>query len=73
MTRIVTLGNDTAIEKIKNEKTVYLRHGVWNGYELSDVDNAIESIKKSGYGADVYYNADNGMYYVSIPNDSDMW
>ena len=73
MTRIVTLGKDKAIEKIENENTVYLRHGVWNKYELSGVSEVIERIKNSGYGADIYYNDDNRMFYVSIPCDSDMW
>ena len=73
MTRIITLGYDIAIEKIRNEKTVYLKHGVWNKYEVYSVVDAIKSIKNSGYGADIYYNDDNGMFYVSIPCDSDMW
>ena len=73
MTRVITLGRHTAIEKIKNEETVYLKHGVWNNYELYSVNDAIKRIKNSGYGADIYYNEDNKMFYVSIPCDSDMW
>jgi len=70
---VLPSNRDTAIEKIKNENSVYLRHGVWNKYQLCKVTDAIESIKNSGYGADIYYDEDNKMYYVSIPCDSDMW
>lgn len=73
MIRIVKLGYDAAIEKNKDEKSVFLRHGVWNEYQLCGVSNAIESIRRSGYGADIYYNENNSMFYVSIPCDSDMW
>lgn len=73
MTRVITLGVYTAIETIKNEKTVYLKHGVWNKYELYSVSDAIKRIKNSKYGADIHYNEDNKMFYVSIPCDSDMW
>lgn len=71
--RVITLGVDSAIDTIHLEDSVYLRHGVWNDYELSDTEDAIKSIKGSGYGADIYFCEGNGKYYVSIPNNSDMW
>jgi len=51
---------------------VFYRHGVWNEYKKVPTERAIESIKKSGYGADVYQDS-SGQFYVSIPCDSDMW
>lgn len=71
--RVITLGLTDAIDTIQLEDSVYLRHGVWNNYTLADTEVAIKSIKGSHYGADVYFNDSNGKYYVSIPNDSDMW
>ena len=53
MVRVVDLGFDTAIEAIKNEKTVMFRSGVWNNYNLVTTEYAIQRIKNSGYGADV--------------------
>lgn len=71
--RVITLGLTDAIDSIHLEDSVYLRHGVWNNYELADTEDAIKSIKGSDYGADVYFCDSNGKYYVSIPNSSDMW
>lgn len=70
--RICTLGRQEAINIISETKRVYYRHGVWNEYYLRDTAAVIESIQNSGYGADVYRD-DKGLYYVSIPCDSDMW
>lgn len=68
-----SLAYDSAIQTISNTEKVYYKRGVWNKYELIDTDVAISKIKQSGYGADVYYNEENGMYYVSCPVSSDMW
>jgi hypothetical protein len=73
MKRIASLSFDSAIDAIKSEKNVYFRSGVWNSYNLTTTEYAIERIKNSGYGADVYFNDENGKYYVSIPSSGDMW
>ena len=71
MENVVTLGKESAIKAIENTKKVMYRHGVWNEYEERDTVSVIESIKSSGYGADV--RKDKEQFYVSIPCDSDMW
>jgi hypothetical protein len=73
MTRVVELGFDAAIEAIKNEKTVMFRSGVWNDYKPVPVESAINSIKRSGYGADVSFDHGTATFYVSIPSSGDMW
>ena len=73
MKNIISLGRTTAIDTIENEESVYMRKGVWNKYALTKTKTAIESIKNSGYGADIYFDEKNEKYYVSIPNNSDMW
>jgi len=73
MTRIVDLGFDDAIKAIENQKTVMFRSGVWNSYNLVTTEYAIQRIKNSGYGADVFYDDADGRYYVSIPSSGDMW
>lgn len=70
---IVSLSFDNAISAIEGQETVFLRKGVWNEYKLVSVESAINSIKNSGYGADVYYDDATEMYYVSIPSNGDMW
>lgn len=71
MNKICELQIANAIKAIEGADTVMYRHGVWNKYELVSVERAIKGIQNSGYGADVYENC--GVYYVSIPCDSDMW
>lgn len=73
MKSIVKLGFDSAINAIKSEENVFFRSGVWNDYNLTTTEYAIERIKNSGYGADVRFNEENGKYYVSIPSSGDMW
>ncbi len=70
---IVTLGISKAIDKIKDREEVFIKHGVWNEYKKVKTKDAIEGIKKSGYGADIYYDDEKDEYYVSVPCDSDMW
>lgn len=70
---IVKLGFSKAIDKIKDREEVFYKHGVWNEYKKVKTKDAIESIEKSGYGADIYYDDETDEYYVSIPCDSDMW
>lgn len=70
---ICKLQTKKAIETIKDTEKVYYRSGVWNSYEMQDTKTVIKAIENSGYGADVFYNKDNKMYYVSKPCDSDMW
>lgn len=69
---ICTLQVERAIEAIKDVRTVMYRHGVWNEYHERETAGVIESIRKSGYGADVFQD-ENGTFYVSIPCDADMW
>ena len=72
MEKIVDLGFDEAVKAISGTETVMYRHGVWNSYKEMSTEEAIEHIKKSGYGADIRKDED-GIYYVSIPCDADMW
>lgn len=71
-TLICKLGRQEAINAIAGTKRVYYRHGVWNEYYLRDTAGVMESIRNSGYGADVYRDK-RGIYYVSVPCDRDMW
>ena len=73
MKQVISLGRTTAIDTIANEESVYMQKGVWNKYALTETKTAIESIKNSGYGADIYFDEKTEKYYVSIPNSSDMW
>ena len=70
--RIIVLGREKAVDAIKDADTVMYRHGVWNEYCKTTTENAIKSIENSGYGADVYRDAD-GVLYVSVPCERDMW
>lgn len=70
--RIIMLGREKAIDAIKDADTVMYRHGVWNEYYKTKTENAIKSIENSGYGADVYRDG-NGILYVSVPCERDMW
>jgi hypothetical protein len=72
MTQLCKLGRQEAINIISGTKRVYYRHGVWNEYSLRDTAAVVKSIQNSGYGADVFKNA-QGAFYVSIPSDGDMW
>lgn len=71
-TLICKLGRQEAIDIISGTERVHYRHGVWNEYYMRDTAAVIESIRSSGYGADVFRDK-AGAYYVSIPCDSDMW
>lgn len=73
MKQICELKYDEAIKAIDGTSQVYFRRGVWNSYKLIDTASAIVGIKQSGYGADVRFNEEDGMYYVSCPVNSDMW
>lgn len=73
MKRLCDLEYDKAIDIIRGTDKVYFKRGVWNEYGLVTTDYAINGIKQSSYGADVYYNEKNGMYYISCPVNSDMW
>ena len=53
--------------------TVMYKHGVCNKYAERPTEDVIESIQKSGYGADVRYDEGADRYFVSIPCDADMW
>ena len=62
---------------------VYYKRGIWNKYELINVNEAIKRVNDSGYGADITIEYDkqweNGYtdgkctVYLSCPCDSDMW
>ena len=62
---------------------VYYKRGVWNQYELMNVNEAIKRVNDSGYGADITIEYDeqwaNGYVdgkckvYLSCPCNSDMW
>ena len=69
--RIVSLSYDKTVEAIKDTSTVLFRRGVWNPWKEIDTTDAIERIKSSGYGADVF--TEDGKLHVSCPVDSDMW
>ena len=71
-TLICKLGRQEAIDIISGTECVQYRHGVWNKYNVCDTATVIKSIRNSGYGADVFRDT-AGVYYVSIPCDSDMW
>lgn len=73
MRAICSLKFKEAIEAIKDTKTVMYKHGVWNEFEERKTEDAINSIQKSGYGADVWYNEEKKMFFVSVPADCDMW
>jgi uridine phosphorylase len=67
MTRVVELGFDKAINAIKGQATVMFRSGVWNNYNQVTTEYAIERIKNSGYGADVFYDdANSGMEWAKM-------
>lgn len=72
MKEICRLGYKKAIEAISGTEKAYYKHGVWNQYNLRNTEDVIKSIEQSGYGADVELD-ENGIYYVSIPCDADMW
>lgn len=73
MKEIVKLGFDSAVKAIDGTKTVMYKHGVWNPYYERSTEDVKKSIMNSGYGADVDFNEKNGMFYVEIPCDADMW
>ena len=73
MKNICTLQFQIAVDAIKHTKTVMYKHGVWNKYAERPTEDVIESIQKSGYGADVRYDEGADRYFVSIPCDADMW
>lgn len=73
MQTICSLAFEPAINAIKDTETVMYKHGVWIKFYERKTSEVIESIKKSGYGADVSYNEAKDIYYVSIPCDADMW
>ena len=62
---------------------VNYKHGVWNPSKQIDVNDAIERVNKSGYGADITIEYDDRWaegyadgvckVYLSCPCDSDMW
>ena len=68
-----TLKYREVIEAISSSDKVYYRHGVWNSYTLKDAEYVKKAILKSGYGADLRRSGSDGMFYVSIPSDGDMW
>lgn len=73
MQTICGLAFEPAIDAIKYTETVMYKYGVWNKFYERKTSEVIESIKKSGYGADVSYDEATDRYFVSIPSDADMW
>lgn len=73
MKTICSLRFKEAIAAIQGTETVMYRHGVWNEYSLCKTEDAIKGIQRSGYGADVKYDEDKKMFYVSVPAACDMW
>lgn len=67
------LQKERAIQIIENAESVMYKSGVWNQYEVRKTSEVIESIKRSGYGADVKRDKDTGVFYVCTPTASDMW
>jgi hypothetical protein len=72
MKQICSLGFEKAVEAIKDTETVQYKHGVWNPYKERLTKDVVELVMKSGYGADVSQD-DDGIFYVAIPCDADMW
>ena len=72
MKQICKLGIASAIEAIKGTEKVFCKRGVWNSYELKDTEHVSNAFRNSGYGADVFFNEDTKMFYVSVPCDSDI-
>ena len=62
---------------------VNYKSGVWNPYKLLYVNDAIERVNNSGYGADITIEYDDRWadgytdgeckVYLSCPCESDMW
>ncbi len=73
MKMVCSLKYEEAIEAIKGTKTVMYKHGVWNEYTECNTEEAIKHIRNSGYGADVRYDDEKKMFFVSVPADCDMW
>ena len=61
----------------------YYRSGVWNEYKKVPMETAIESCKKTSWGADIFIEYDENWelgkvdgkcdIYFSCPCQSDMW
>lgn len=71
--KLCDLSINKAVEIVKQYNGKFMsKYGVWNSYGETTKENAINSILKSPYGADVYKDEDNTIY-VSMPCSSDMW
>ena len=55
--------------KKKNVSFVWFKSGVWNKYELVEIDK----IYSNGYGIDLRFDNVKSTYYASAPCSSDMW
>ena len=55
--------------KDKNVNFVYFKSGVWNNYNLVEIDK----IYSNGYGIDLRFDNAKSSYYASAPCSSDMW
>ena len=71
MKMVCSLKYEEAVEAIKGTKTVMYKHGVWNKYTECSTEEAIKHIRNSGYGADVRYDDEKKMFFVSVPADCD--
>lgn len=71
--KLAELAFDKAVNAVAESglEWVMFKSGVWNSYERVRADYAIQRIRNSGYGADVY--RENDMIYVCCPCSSDMW
>lgn len=58
---------------LRKKKGIVSIELVLDSSQTAETSQAIEGIKKSGYGADVKYENIEGRYYVSVPCDSDMF
>ena len=74
-TKVVNLGIESAVKFLEKQtvEKVFCQKGVWNSFEPDTRLNAIERVKRSSYGADIYKDNDSGDLYVSMPTQSDMW
>lgn len=73
--KLCQLQRDEAIKYIEQYKKFFVRYrsGVWNKYEDIDYKKAIEGVKNSPFGADVFIDKTNKILLVSCPCQSDMW
>ena len=59
-------------DKLNNVNKVYFKSGVWNKYELVDIDYGLEQVENSSYGGDLRQDENNN-FYICCPSYCDMF